>query len=147
MRAAREAVGGYLASALVVEADGQRLVAAVGPLEPRDAAAPPITRVVQALTFQTPGPIRELRLTVRLFADATSSHQALLRVHGQGGVRQLVRRGPFALALDADHLTPSTLSLVREYLGWASTTSSWATTTSPFSWRCCSRSPACASCS
>jgi hydrogenase/urease accessory protein HupE len=102
----------------VVEADGRRLTAEVGPLAPRDAAAPPVTRVVQTLTFQSPAPIRDLRLTVRLFADVTSSHQALLRVHGPGGVRQLVRRGSFTLALDADHLTPSTLSVVREYLGW-----------------------------
>jgi hydrogenase/urease accessory protein HupE len=118
LQASRAAVGDYLANAIAVEADGQRLAAELGALSPRAAGTTPVTHVVQTLTFQSAAPIRSLRLTVRLFADMTSSHQALLRVHGDSGVRQVVRRGPFTLALDAAHLTPSTLSVVREYLGW-----------------------------
>ena len=57
VRSARDAVGGYLASALTVEADGHRLAAELGPLEP-GGAAPPLTRVVQTLTFKSPGPLR-----------------------------------------------------------------------------------------
>jgi hydrogenase/urease accessory protein HupE len=115
--AAGEAVGRYLADALDVEAGGRRLEAELGVLAPRDGAVP-VTRVVQTLTFRSPAPIEALRVSVRLFAEVTSSHQVLLRAHGAGGERQMVRRGPFEVALDARHLAPSAATVVRDFLGW-----------------------------
>jgi hydrogenase/urease accessory protein HupE len=114
---AREAVGRYLADALDVEVGGQRLAAELGPLTPGGGAVPG-ARVSQSLTFLSPAPIEALRLSVRLFADVTPSHQVLVRLHGAGGERRLVRRGPFALALDARHLAPSAATVVRDFLGW-----------------------------
>jgi hypothetical protein len=117
LQAARERIGGYLAGALTLELDGQRVPAAVTAIEPRYEAGA-LTRVVVELRYRAGRPIEVLKARVAFFEELTRQHRAVIAVWWGEGVRQLVRLGPAELELRREAFAPGRLSVMREFVVW-----------------------------
>jgi hydrogenase/urease accessory protein HupE len=123
LRAAAPEAGRYLASALEVRADGARLTAVIGALEPRYETAlpggkPVLVRAIQTLVFPTARPFAQLTARVAFFAELTSQHRSMVRVHAGASIRHFVRLGPTSITVGVQDLAPSPWATVGEFLRW-----------------------------
>jgi hydrogenase/urease accessory protein HupE len=123
LRAAAPAIGRYLAAALELRADGERLAAQIGGLEPQlepllPGGKPVLVRAIQTLSFASPRPIARLEARVAFFAELTSQHRSMVRVHATGDIRHFVRLGPTTIVLDVKAPAPSAWATAWEFVRW-----------------------------
>lgn len=123
LQAAKQEIARYLAAGVSLEVNGRPAAPVPGRLEPIYepfvlSAEPYIARVRQELRFRSEDPIERLRIRLRLFAELTGEHRAVVVVHWERETRQWVRVGPTQLDLTRGSLRPTFLGIAREFVAW-----------------------------
>jgi hydrogenase/urease accessory protein HupE len=122
LRSLREPVAAILRAGLDVEVNGRPVEPEIGQIEPIwepglfGGAA--ITRVRQEFRFFAPEPVERLRIGVRLFADLTHEHRAVVTVRWDGRTRQFALLGAARLALTPDLMDPTFGRTLRQFGRW-----------------------------
>jgi hydrogenase/urease accessory protein HupE len=120
---AKGAIAAYVAKGLGIDADGARLTASVGALEPRYEPAvttgrPQLARAALELRYEAPRPVETIAADVRFFADLTTQHRAVINVRWAGEARRFVQLGPSRLELARGRLNPTAWTLAWDFGKW-----------------------------
>src|SRR5262245_46751490 len=123
LESARGAIGSFLARGVSVEMDGRAAPAEIGRMEPIYepfllSGEPYVARVRQELRFHGAVPAERVRLGIRLFADITTQHRAVVDVRWGTEARHFVRVGPCALDLARGALHPTFGQTFVEFRRW-----------------------------
>ena len=123
LQAAGLRIARYLAAAVSVEINGRAAAPVAGKLEPIYepfvlSGEPYVARARQELLFRSDEPIERLRLDLRLFAELTAEHRAVVVVRWDGQTRQWVRVGPARLDLSRGALRPTFAAVAWEFALW-----------------------------
>jgi len=123
LESSRGAIGSFLARGVSVEMDGRPVPAEIGRMDPIYepfllSGEPYVARVRQELRFHGASPAERVRLGIRLFAEITAQHRAVVDVRWGGEARHFVRVGPCTLDLVRGALHPTFRQTFVEFLRW-----------------------------
>jgi hydrogenase/urease accessory protein HupE len=125
LESAKPVIARYLQGGLTVEIDGVAATPEVGKLEPRyepfvASGEPYVARAQLELRYRSPtgAPIEEVKAGLRLFAELTSQHRALVKLRWAGELKQTTKLGPTELTFRRGRLNPSRWQVLGDFLLW-----------------------------